>query len=623
MPKKRVLLVDDDPKVLRLLEATLRLKEHAVVKNEDIAGAVEAARIDPPDLVISDTRLGGRDGYELLRQIRALPGLGTVPFIFLSSRSESAELVRSLGLGPGSFLRKPFSIDELLRRTEGLLHPQEPSTEPAGVWTGEGGASSLSDLLSELSVQRTCGHLRVESAPNSSGATLVIDEGAIVDASWGLLRGLSVVFQLLTRPGGTYHLSPGVVLERTITAPTLRLLMEGHRLLDLGIVRRIDPTEPSAVAAWELQLTGATRPLPKAMPRQVSRPASRPPTPPTSHRVAPVPLREGRPAVEFLDGIANHLVDPDMTATQAVTSLSGLLDEEERGEGASPSEERELEAELLAAIADEIEEEPEPFATDGVFAVGDDDDEQMAEGEAVREEEDEEVPPEALISTEIEVEVSGEFDLPGGDRDDRGEVTVEVADEVAMDGDSDDEENEVGLSTADFAPGFIDEDVGAVAVGQAEEEDESAGIGSVWISQEVTAVQMVEDTLYQVPVLSRDSDADRPDVMGLYERLRAAAIADQAAADVQLSTRAGSVVASTVRDEERRASLAAFATQVITFASTDSHGTRFATLDAGDTHIVVIEIDEKRVFSCMFDRRPDVTRVLTALRPALRTRIRS
>jgi CheY-like chemotaxis protein len=82
-----VLLVDDDSVILHLLEVNFRLEGFTVTTASRGEQAVQRATASPPDAVVCDVMMPGLDGFEVLDQVRATPGLGSLPFIFLTGRA--------------------------------------------------------------------------------------------------------------------------------------------------------------------------------------------------------------------------------------------------------------------------------------------------------------------------------------------------------------------------------------------------------------------------------------------------------------------------------------------------------------------------------------------------------
>jgi two-component system KDP operon response regulator KdpE len=109
----RVLVVDDEPHILRALTITLRAKDYEVTQASDGAGALQAAADAPPDLVVLDLGLPDLDGVEVIRGLR---GWTDAPIIVLSGRTGARDKVEALDAGADDYVTKPFGMDELLAR---------------------------------------------------------------------------------------------------------------------------------------------------------------------------------------------------------------------------------------------------------------------------------------------------------------------------------------------------------------------------------------------------------------------------------------------------------------------------------------------------------------------------
>ncbi|MEY9967746.1 two-component system KDP operon response regulator KdpE [Streptacidiphilus sp. MAP12-16] len=136
----RVLIVDDEPQMLRALQINLQAREYTVATAADGAGAVEEAARTPPDAIILDLGLPGLDGTDVIRALRAW---STVPVIVLSGRSGAADKVAALDAGADDYVTKPFSMNELLARLRAVL--RRPATEEAS-----GGSAVIGDFIVDL-----------------------------------------------------------------------------------------------------------------------------------------------------------------------------------------------------------------------------------------------------------------------------------------------------------------------------------------------------------------------------------------------------------------------------------------------------------------------------------------
>lgn len=117
MPK-RVLIVDDEPRYLRLLEANLRTEGYEVVTAQDGQQAVDVFSGQPIDLILLDIMMPRLDGFGATQRIREF---SSVPIIILTAKGEEQDRVRGLDLGADDYLVKPFSATELLARVRAVL----------------------------------------------------------------------------------------------------------------------------------------------------------------------------------------------------------------------------------------------------------------------------------------------------------------------------------------------------------------------------------------------------------------------------------------------------------------------------------------------------------------------
>ncbi|HQY32606.1 response regulator [Actinotalea sp.] len=130
----RILVVDDDPTLLRALAINLRARHIDVETAADGASALRRAASTVPDLVILDLGLPDMDGVEVVAGLR---GWTAVPIIVLSARDTQSAKVDALDAGADDYVTKPFGMDELLARVRAALRraapdPEEPVVHAAG-----------------------------------------------------------------------------------------------------------------------------------------------------------------------------------------------------------------------------------------------------------------------------------------------------------------------------------------------------------------------------------------------------------------------------------------------------------------------------------------------------------
>jgi two-component system KDP operon response regulator KdpE len=110
----RILVVDDEPPIRRLLRTSLAAHRYEVLEAEDGKTALAMLRRNAIDLIVLDLGMPGTDGFEILGKIRAAGS--AIPIIVLSVRTDEAGKVKALDMGADDYVTKPFGIDELLAR---------------------------------------------------------------------------------------------------------------------------------------------------------------------------------------------------------------------------------------------------------------------------------------------------------------------------------------------------------------------------------------------------------------------------------------------------------------------------------------------------------------------------
>jgi DNA-binding NarL/FixJ family response regulator len=118
---KRLLVVDDEAKLLRAVAVTLRGEGYEVTTARGGAEALVRINEAVPDLVVSDIRMPGMDGYKLARALRANPRTNLIPVIFLTAKDERRDRIEGIRAGVDAYLVKPFDPEELLAVVANIL----------------------------------------------------------------------------------------------------------------------------------------------------------------------------------------------------------------------------------------------------------------------------------------------------------------------------------------------------------------------------------------------------------------------------------------------------------------------------------------------------------------------
>lgn len=127
--KKRILIVDDEEHIQELISYHLDSKGYGYLAVGDGSSALEALQEQHFDLVLLDVMLPGMDGTEVIKKIRTIDNLKSIPVIMLTALGEESDKVIGLELGADDYITKPFSTRELLARIKALLRRSEQTKE--------------------------------------------------------------------------------------------------------------------------------------------------------------------------------------------------------------------------------------------------------------------------------------------------------------------------------------------------------------------------------------------------------------------------------------------------------------------------------------------------------------
>jgi DNA-binding response OmpR family regulator len=123
IPKKRILVVDDEAAILRIVRTSLRVFGYDVVTSESGEEALKLIESEKPDIMLLDVLMPGKNGFETLKELRAKSDL---PVIVFSARSSSRD--EALRLGANEFVSKPFTPEEMVRRIQSVLRSDGQET---------------------------------------------------------------------------------------------------------------------------------------------------------------------------------------------------------------------------------------------------------------------------------------------------------------------------------------------------------------------------------------------------------------------------------------------------------------------------------------------------------------
>jgi DNA-binding response OmpR family regulator len=121
MPDSTILVVDDDPVILKLLEVNFEMEGFTVLIAHDGAEGVDVARSDRPDVIVSDIMMPKKSGLELVTDLKGDPDTSDIPIILLSAKAQNADVRSGLDSGADEYVTKPFEPLDLVDRVNRLL----------------------------------------------------------------------------------------------------------------------------------------------------------------------------------------------------------------------------------------------------------------------------------------------------------------------------------------------------------------------------------------------------------------------------------------------------------------------------------------------------------------------
>ncbi|HEY4902198.1 MAG TPA: response regulator [Candidatus Sulfotelmatobacter sp.] len=130
MQRSKILVVDDDPELLKALRLRLRANDYDITTASDGYSAIATAQKDRPDLIILDLGLPVGDGFVVLERLQSSNPLSTIPVIVLTARDPQANEDRALKAGAAAFFQKPVDNDELLNVIRVSLPRPQTTPQP-------------------------------------------------------------------------------------------------------------------------------------------------------------------------------------------------------------------------------------------------------------------------------------------------------------------------------------------------------------------------------------------------------------------------------------------------------------------------------------------------------------
>ncbi len=234
---KKILIVDDNEHVLKLLKISLEKANYEVYQATNGDEGMEKAREVFPDLIISDVMMPMTDGIEFCWMIRETSTFPMVPFIFLTSLEDQEMEIRGFRAGADEYLVKPVDRSVLLEKVATLLQRADKvksmdSGAPEGVKGFEGSLAdlSLAEVIQLLNLNQRSGVLHINAAEDGE---IVFKKGQMLSGKYGKLKGEAAIFKAVPQKKGTFRFEPvEKEVPRNVEGSTMNVLIEALRLDD-------------------------------------------------------------------------------------------------------------------------------------------------------------------------------------------------------------------------------------------------------------------------------------------------------------------------------------------------------------------------------------------------------
>lgn len=181
--KKKLLLVDDEPTLLKMVSDILKdANFENIIMAKTVKDAITATKKEQPDLAILDVMLPDGDGFSLMQQLRVFTDM---PVIFLTAKDEAKDKLAGLGLGADDYISKPFLPQELLLRVYAVLRRSYKEDSPVLILDGCSIDFSRAEVnkAGEIIPLTAKEHTLLETLARNEGKIVTVD--AICEALWG------------------------------------------------------------------------------------------------------------------------------------------------------------------------------------------------------------------------------------------------------------------------------------------------------------------------------------------------------------------------------------------------------------------------------------------------------
>ena len=200
MSENTILIIDDDQVTTAVIEEYLTDFGLNVLNAQDGDAGIEIMKRDNPDLILLDIMMPGKDGIQILKEIKLTPGLSNTPILLLSSVNRTNIKVKGLELGADDYITKPVDKAELLARIQLSLKRSSKDKKDPGILEGELSNFSLADLLQSFEMGKKTATILF---PDMDGE-IIIENGILISCRQGLFTKTKAINRIFFLESGEF-----------------------------------------------------------------------------------------------------------------------------------------------------------------------------------------------------------------------------------------------------------------------------------------------------------------------------------------------------------------------------------------------------------------------------------
>ncbi len=237
--KAKILVVDDNPHVLKLLSISLEKAGYEVHTAENGDEGFDAVKDIQPDLIVSDVMMPETDGIEFCWMVRESSEIPMVPFIFLTSLSDRDTEIKGFRAGADEYLVKPVDrkvllekVDVLLNRANKVKNIDDEHVSKMKGFEGNLADLSLAEMVQLLNLNKRSGTMVISAEKKGE---IIFENGEMIFAQIGQdASGEDAVHRMVTFKTGIFRFEPTLnkKVKRNIQGATMNVLLEACRLMD-------------------------------------------------------------------------------------------------------------------------------------------------------------------------------------------------------------------------------------------------------------------------------------------------------------------------------------------------------------------------------------------------------